>query len=76
MNSERVKMLNQIAMKDFDFARTLLDAINEKNGTKYGWLAKRIVRFNEPDCGNVARMYAGCNDLYAELAIEEERTGR
>lgn len=63
MTKEMVKKLNTIAQEDFDRAQAMLDGINLVQGTKYGWLAKRVVWFENPD-GSVAEKYAHCHDAY------------
>ncbi len=66
LTKEQVKELNSIASKDFEKARAMLDGINMVLGTEYGWLAKRVVFFE--DTTTVAKKYASAYDalVYAE----------
>ena len=67
-----IKEINHVALENFDKAQGMLDMLNALCGTKYGWLAKRVIRFENPD-GSVAERYAHCHDLYAELWWEEKK---
>lgn len=58
-----ISTLNAIAQSDFEKAEAMLDGINFALNTKYGWLAKRVVFFENPD-GTVAEMYAHVHDAY------------
>ena len=44
----------------------LLDLVNKACGTKYGWLAKRVVFFDDPDA-DTAKKYAHAHDLWVNL---------
>lgn len=63
MNKKMIATLNEIAREDFDKAQSMLDGINLVLGTKYGWFAKRVVFFDNPD-GSTAEKYAGAHDAY------------
>lgn len=63
MRKEIIEKLNEIAQEDFNRAQSMLDGINLALGTKYGWLKKRVVFFDNPD-GSVAERYESCHDAY------------
>ena len=52
--------------ENFDKAQGMLDMFNVIYCTRYGFLNKRVVRFDNPD-GSVAERYAHCHDVWAEL---------
>ena len=52
--------------ESFEKAQGMLEMLNTIYGTKFGFLRKRVVRFDNPD-GSVAERYAHCHDAYAEL---------
>ncbi len=62
VTKELIRALNAVAQVDFDGAKTLLDLVNEVCNTKYGWLAKRVVFFDDPDA-STAKKYAHVHDL-------------
>ena len=49
MNKEMISKLNNIAQENFEKAKAMLNGINMVMGTKYGWLHKRVVFFEEPN---------------------------
>lgn len=49
----------------------MLDMLNELAGTKYGWLNKRVAKFENPD-GSTAERYANAHDLETELWYKEK----
>lgn len=63
---ERIKYINEIAQVNWEKAQGMLEMLNEICGTKFGWLAKRVVFFDNPD-GSVAERYAHCHDALAWL---------
>ena len=63
MNKKMIAILNKTAQEDFDKAKSMLEGINLVLGTKYSWLAKRVVFFDNPD-GRPAEKYAGVHDAY------------
>lgn len=63
LTKEQVKALNKMASEDFEKAQAMLDGINMVLGTTYGWLAKRVVFFD--DTTSVAKMYASAHDALA-----------
>lgn len=63
---EWIAEINQVAQVDFDRAQGMLDMLNMVFGLKYGWLAKRVVYFENPD-GSVAEKYAHCHDAWVNL---------
>jgi hypothetical protein len=58
---EQIRRINEVAQENFDRAQGMLDMLNELSGLKLGWLAKRVVVFDNPD-GSVAEKYASCHD--------------
>lgn len=63
---EQIRKINAVAQENFDRAQGMLDMLNELSGLKLGWLAKRVVVFDNPD-GSVAEKYASCHDAVAVL---------
>ena len=63
---ETVHLINRTAQTNFERAKGMLEILNMVHGTKFGWLNKRVVRFDRPD-GSTAEKYAHCHDLEAEL---------
>lgn len=61
---ERIKHINEVAQENFDKAQGMLEMMNEIFGTKFGWLKRRVVIFENPDA-SVAERYAHCHDAYA-----------
>ena len=47
MKKEMISKLNKLAQEDFEKAKAMLDGINLVLGTKFGWLNKRVVLFDE-----------------------------
>ena len=64
LNKETIKKLNEIAIEDFDKAEAMLDGINMVLGTKYGWLKRRVVFFDEPDASTCIK-YRNVHDAWA-----------
>lgn len=65
---ERIEMINDTAQENFDMAKGMLTMFNEIYGTKYGFLAKRVVSFRYPD-GSTAERYAHCKDVSVNLDL-------
>lgn len=65
--------INETAKENFEKAKGMLEMLNTLYNTKYGWLAKRVVRFENPD-GSTAEKYAAAHDLQAELWYKEKFT--
>ena len=63
---ERIKRINDEAKINWEKAQGMLDMMNEICGTKFGWLAKRVVIFDNPD-GSVAERYASVHDAVMYL---------
>lgn len=63
---ERIKKINDTAIENFEKATGMLEMLNEICGTRYGWLNKRVVFFENPD-GSVAERYAKAHDAWAWL---------
>ena len=64
MTKTMISELNKIAQEDFDKAQLMLDGINLVLGTKYGWLNRRVVFFDEPDKSACIK-YINAHDAYA-----------
>ena len=64
---EQIRKINEVAQENFDRAKGMLDMLNELTGLKLGWLAKRVVVFDNPD-SSVAERYASCHDAVTEYA--------
>lgn len=52
--------------ENWDKAQGMLEMLNEVYGTQYGFLNKRVVRFENPE-GSTAEKYVCCHDAWAEL---------
>lgn len=67
---EKEMLINMINMinheENFDKAKGMLAMFNVIYCTRYGFLGKRVVRFENPD-GSLAERYAHCHDVWAEL---------
>mgnify|MGYP004518121015 FL=1 len=50
---------------NFDKAQGMLEMLNAVFGTQYGFRARRVVWFENPN-GSTAERYAHCHDAYAE----------
>lgn len=64
MKKEMISELNNIAQENFEKAKAMLDGINMVLGTKYGWLNKRVVFFDEPDASTCIK-YRNAHDAWA-----------
>ena len=74
-NTELLKLVEKINSEpNFDKAQGMLEMLNDILGTKYGFLAKCVVRFDNPD-GSVAERYAHAHDLRAELSYRIQYKG-
>ena len=60
----QVETLNRMAHTNWEYAKGMLDGMNEILGTKYGWLGKEVVWFEEPDA-DTARKYAAAHSAIA-----------
>lgn len=65
LTKAQVSTLNEIAQNDFKKAQAMLEGVNMVLGTQYGWLASRVVWFENPN-GTVAERYAHVHDAWAE----------
>lgn len=63
MTKATIGMLNAIAREDFTKAQAMLEGINLAMGTKFGWLNKRVVFFDNPDA-DTAEKYAHAHDAF------------
>ena len=52
--------------ENFDKAQGMLSMLNSIYGTDFGFLNRRVVRFENPLASNPEK-YSHCHDLYAEL---------
>lgn len=70
-NAEMLNLVDKINHEpNFDKAQGMLEMLNDILGTKYGFLAKRVVWFDNPD-GGVAARYAHAHDIRAELVYSD-----
>lgn len=63
MTREMISKLNEIATENFEKAQAMLEGINLVLGTEYGWLAQRVVFFD--DTSSIAAKYASAHDAWA-----------
>lgn len=63
---EQLMKINAMACTNWEKAQGMLEMLNDICGTKYGWLNKRVVWFENPD-GSTAEKYAHCHDAVAYL---------
>ena len=49
INEKMIININETAKQNFEKAQGMLEMLNILYGTKYGWLAKRVCRFENPD---------------------------
>lgn len=63
---ERIHMINETAQENWDKAQGMLEMLNEICGTKYGWLNKRVVIFENPDASTAIK-YAKVYDAWVNL---------
>ena len=52
--------------ENWEKAQGMLEMLNLIYGTQFGFLNKRVVRFENPN-GSVAERYAHCHDALAEM---------
>ena len=64
LTKDQVIALNNMAQTNWERAQGMLDGMNAILGTKYGWLAKEVVWFEEPDA-DTARKYAAAHSAIA-----------
>lgn len=53
--------------ENWEKAQGMLEMLNSIYGTQFGFLNKRVVRFENPN-GSSAERYAHCHDVWAELS--------
>ena len=53
--------------ENWEKAQGMLEMLNLIYGTQFGFLNKRVVRFENPN-GSVAERYAHCHDAWAEMS--------
>lgn len=71
INEKMIANINAIAKENWEKAQGMLDMLNGLAGTKFGWLNKRVVRFENPD-GSTFERYANAHDLEIELWHKEK----
>ena len=64
MNKETIGVLNTIAQENFGKAKEMLEGINLLLGTRYEFLNKRVVFFDDPDASTCFK-YAHAHDAWA-----------
>ena len=64
LTKAQVSTMNEIARSDFQKAQAMLDGINMVFGTQYGWLAGRVVWFENPNDTTAAK-HAHAHDAWA-----------
>ena len=52
--------------ENWEKAKGMLEMLNLIYGTQFGFLNKRVVRFENPN-GSVAERYAHCHDAWVEM---------
>ena len=52
--------------ENWEKAQGMLEMLNLIYGTQFGFLNKRVVRFENPN-GSVSERYAHCHDAWAEM---------
>ena len=60
---EMIQKINRTAQENWEKAQGMLEMLNMMSGTEFGWLNKRVVRFNNPKVG----YSGGCHDAWAEM---------
>lgn len=63
---ERIAKINATAKENFDKAQGMLDMFNDIYGTKFGFLNKRVVIFENPDESTCIK-YAHVHDAYCNV---------
>ena len=63
---EAIKKINNVAYDNFEVAEGMLEIVNDIMGTKFGWLNRRVVIFDNPDA-SIEEKYAHCKDAWANL---------
>lgn len=53
--------------ENWEKAQGMLEMLNLIYGTQFGFLNKRVVRFENPN-GSSAERYAHCHDAWAEMS--------
>ena len=61
---ETISKINKVAIDNFEVAEGMLEVVNDIMGTKFGWLNRRVVIFDNPDA-STAEKYAHCHDAMA-----------
>lgn len=64
VNKETFSILNTMAQLDFRQAEAMLNGINLVLGTKYEWLNRRVVYFDNPDASTCEK-YKTVHDAWA-----------
>ena len=58
---EVISKINGVAIENFEVAEGMLEVVNDIMGTKFGWLNRRVVIFDNPNA-STAEKYAHCHD--------------
>ena len=53
--------------ENWEKAQGMLEMLNSIYGTQFGFLNKRVVRFENPN-GSLEERYAHCHDAWAEMS--------
>ena len=64
MNKETIGILNTIAQENFEKAKEMLEGINLLLNTRYAFLNKRVVFFDDPDASTCVK-YENAHDAWA-----------
>ena len=64
LTKDQITTLNIMAKTNWERAQGMLDGMNAILGTKYGWLGREVVWFEEPDA-DTARKYAAAHSAIA-----------
>ena len=70
-NTKEIETMKELIYKinheeNWEKAQGMLEMLNLIYGTQFGFLNKRVVRFENPN-GSVAERYAHCHDAWAEM---------
>lgn len=63
LTKTQIATLNKTAKTDFPKAQAMLEGMNMVLGTQYGWLACRVVWFENPNASTCEK-YAHAHDAY------------
>ena len=63
LTKTQIATLNNTAKTDFPKAQAMLEGMNMVLGTQYGWLAGRVVWFDDPNASTCVK-YAHAHDAF------------